>query len=120
MITEITFPGYVPGNNGPKGLLRMHHRKKADLKEKYWGHIRSLTRNRHPGQVRLELIRYGCGQEPDYDNLVSTGKLLLDAFKLAKVIVDDKPAIIAERDYRWERVKLSHFQKTVVRFTCLP
>lgn len=117
MITEIVFPGRVPGNNGKGGLLRMHHRKKADLLKSYWGHIRGLTRNRHPGPVKLELIRYYYATEMDYDNLVSTGKLLLDAFKAAGVIVDDKPTIIVEREYTSLRVRKAHEQRTLIRFT---
>ena len=118
--TEIVFSGYVPGNNGPKGLLRMHYRKRIALRDAYQIHIRSQTRHRHPGPVAMVLTRYGIGREMDFDNLVSTGKVLTDAFVLAGVIFDDNPAIITQRTYRFVRVRTAAEQKTVVCFTDTP
>ncbi|MDQ6481608.1 hypothetical protein [Dyadobacter sp. LHD-138] len=73
-----------------------------------------MTKNRHPGPVRLELIRYHAGQQLDYDNLVATGKITIDSIVLAGVILDDKPAIIKERDYSQVKVKSKLDQKTVI------
>lgn len=115
MTTEITFPGVVPGNNGPDGLIRMKPKVKIRLRNSYVYHIRSMTRNRHPGTVRLELIRHSIGPPMDYDNLVSTGKTILDALKRAQVIIDDKPAVIVERDYSQTKALNQKSQMTVVR-----
>ncbi len=117
MTTEITFPGRVPGNNGKDGLMRMHHRKRLKLTEAYKMHIWRFTRYQHKGPVRVELTRYGYGVQPDNDNLVSTGKLLMDAFVLARVIIDDKPAIIVEPIYSFKRVGKPSEQRTEIRIT---
>ncbi len=66
------------------------------------------------GPVKFELIRYHCRQELDFDNLVSTGKIPTDCLVLAGVIIDDKPAIIQEREYRQVKVKRLEDQKTVI------
>jgi Holliday junction resolvase RusA-like endonuclease len=113
MTTEITFPGYVAGNNGPKGLLRMNWRKRNKLRDTYVWWVKSKTKNRHAGAVRFTLTRYSSGVEMDYDNLVSTGKLTGDALVIAGVIADDNKSVIQERVYK--QVKASKGdQKTVI------
>lgn len=114
MTTEITFPGFVPGNNGPKGLLRMNWRKRKKLLDTYVWWVRSKTKNRHPGQVKFTLIRHSIGVQMDFDNLVSTGKLTGDSLVLAGVIIDDKPAIIKQREYIQVKVASKNEQKTVI------
>lgn len=120
MITEIIFPGHVPGNNGRSGLLRMHWTKRQQLKERYAWQVAAANPGRHTGPVRLELIRHSTGPDMDYDNLVSTGKLLTDCLVKRGVIPDDKPAVIVERDYRQTRAKNSDCQMTVIRIIDLP
>jgi hypothetical protein len=115
MTTEIIFPGRVPGMNGPDGIIRMRHRDRKALKNGYYYQIRSATTNQHPGKVRLELVRHSIGTPMDYDNLVSTGKLIMDCMKLARVIIDDKPAIIAERDYSQTKAINQASQFTLIR-----
>lgn len=115
MKTEIIFPGTVPGNNGKGGLLRMPHKTKTKLKNSYIYQVRSITRNRHTGPVRFELIRHSTGPPMDYDNLVSTGKLLTDAIVLAGVIPDDNRFIIVEREYSQTKAINAESQYTLVR-----
>ena len=112
--TELTFPGVLPGNNGSKGLLRMHWAARNKLRDQFTWLVRSLTKNKHAGKVKLQLIRYHAGISMDYDNLVSTGKLIVDSIVLANVIIDDKESIIAQRDYRQVKVKTKGEQKTVI------
>lgn len=114
MTTELIFPGILPGNNGKFGLLRMHWRKRNQLRDTYVWRVKSMTKNRHLGPVRLELIRYHVGQQLDYDNLVATGKIVIDSIVLAGVILDDKTAVIKERDYSQVKVKSKLDQKTVI------
>ena len=118
--TEIVFPGKVPGNNGAGGLLRMHWSAKSNLLGTYSWLVRSATKTRHAGPVRLELIRYSIGRLMDYDNLVSTGKFPIDAIVKAGVLPDDNPAIIAERRYTQQRAASAAAQRTVIRITDLP
>lgn len=52
---------------------------------------------------RIIATRYS-GSEPDYDNLAHSFKSVIDGLKDAGVIKDDKPSIVLERKYLWERV----------------
>ncbi len=54
-------------------------------------------------KAKLTLIRYASGLEPDYDNLVSTWKHVIDGLVEAKVLSDDSPAVIGQPFYKWER-----------------
>lgn len=118
MTTELNYEGYVPGNNGKKGLLRMSVKDKNELKKRFFWDTRAQTRNRHKGPVKLELIRHGM-QLMDYDNLVSTGKLLIDAIVKAGIILDDSKQIIQERDYHETPALNFKSQRTIIRITDL-
>jgi len=115
MITEIEFPGKIGGMNGKFGLLRMHWTKRNKLRDTYAWWIRSKTKNKHPGAVKWTLTRYGLRLMDDYDNLVSTGKIIADAFVIAGVIIDDKSKVIKEREYLQERVSKKEEQRTVIK-----
>lgn len=115
MTTEITFQGKVAGNNGPGGLLRLHWTKKKALSERYQWQVKAQAAGVcHAGPVRLELIRYSSGNNMDYDNLVSTGKVLTDSIVKCAVLPDDNPAVIVERQYTQEKCPVKN-QRTVVR-----
>lgn len=118
--TEIVFPGKVPGNNGPGGLLRMHWAAKAKFLASCMWLVRFATKAKHTGPVRLELVRYSTGGPMDYDNLVSTGKFLVDAVVRAGVLPDDNPHVIAERHYSQVKAKSKADQRTVLRIIDLP
>ena len=55
-------------------------------------------------RARVELVRCSAGPEPDYDNLVATGKHIFDALVRCGVLADDAPKH-CERAYSWERAK---------------
>lgn len=116
MTTELTFPGRVVGMNAKGGLLRMHWTKKKLLKRRFLWLVHEQTRAKHAGRVELKLIRYSAGVPMDYDNLVSTGKILIDAIVSAGVIIDDKEAIIAKREYTQQKCKIVD-QRTVIIIT---
>ncbi len=117
--TEIVFQGRVVGNNGKGGLLRMHWMAKTKLLNQYqWAVSAGAGFKKHRGPVKLELTRHSSGVEMDYDNLVSTGKLLIDAIVKAGVLPDDNQAVIAERSYRQVKAK-KDAQRTVIRITDL-
>lgn len=118
MITELVYEGNVPGNNGKNGLIRMKTKAKLELKKRFFWTTREQTRNRHLGAVRLELIRHGL-QVMDYDNLVSTGKLLIDAIVKTGVLSDDNPDVIKERDYSQTHALNAKSQRTIIRITDL-
>ncbi len=120
MITEIVFPYRIVGNNDKNGLMRMKLRERNRLKKLYLTTILNATRNRHVGPVRFELIRHSIGRNMDYDNLVSTGKLLTDQLVSAGVIPEDKPEVITQRDYQQTRALNKATQMTVIRIIDLP
>lgn len=118
MTTEITFLGRVPGNNGTGGLLRLHWAARKKLAERLDWIVRAQTSYCHTGAVHLELVRYSMSSTlMDYDNLVSTGKFVLDSIVRRKVIVDDNPSVIVTRLYRQEKVKGKDEQRTVITIT---
>lgn len=115
MCHEITFTGKVPGNNGSGGLLRLHWSRRQKLLYDYEWVVAAHRLAPIAGPVRLELERHSIGTPMDYDNLVSTGKLLVDALVRCKVLPDDTPAVIAERHYSQVRAAGKGNQKTVIR-----
>jgi Holliday junction resolvase RusA-like endonuclease len=116
-----TFFGKVPGNNGAGGLLRLHWSRRQKLLHDYEWQVAAAHRRAPPlaGPVRLELTRYSTGSGMDYDNLVSTGKLLIDALVRAGVLPDDNPAVLVERTYSQCHVSRTAQQRTEIRLTHL-
>lgn len=112
---EIAFNCIVPGNNGPNGLIRAHWTERGRLIGIYEWVITAARLQSMTGPVRLELTRYSIGPQMDYDNLVSTGKLLIDALVRCQILEDDKPAVIAERDYKQVRAAGKGYQRTIIR-----
>lgn len=111
----VVFTGRVPGNNGEGGLLRMHWSRRQKLLSNYCWVVAAARLPPMRGPVRLELERHSIGTHMDYDNLVSTGKLLIDALVRQKVLPDDTPAIIAERAYTQVRAAGKDSQQTIIR-----
>lgn len=52
------------------------------------------------GKASLTLTRHSS-KEPDMDGLVSGFKHVIDGLVVAGVIVDDKPSVIGQSQYRW-------------------
>lgn len=114
-MTELVFMGKVPGMNGRDGLIRMGHRRKKTLRDRYQLLAMAQKVREHTGPVRVELIRHSIGRPMDYPNLVSTEKLLLDAIVLAKILPDDNNKVIVERIFTQTRALHRHTQMTVIR-----
>ena len=114
-VRQVVFPGRVPGNNGAGGLLRLHWSRRQKLLSNYEWVAAAARLAPITGPVRLELERHSIGTHMDYDNLVSTGKLLIDALVRQKVLPDDSPAVIAERAYTQVRAAGKAYQQTIIR-----
>lgn len=99
MINEL-----VPGLNGEDGLIREHWANRKKRKDRYFITLRSQTRNKHIGQVRLIYVRH-TPRPMDWDNQGASAKLILDSLKDAKIIIDDSPKIIREFVLRQEPAK---------------
>lgn len=115
MKTILTIPGKVPSNNGKNGLLRMHWRKRGKLCDSYQWVFREQTQNRHIGRVKMHVTHYYAGSPiADYDNLVSTIKIPLDAIKKNGVIVDDRQLITGIPTFEQIWVKKKNDVRTVI------
>jgi hypothetical protein len=112
---EIAFNCVVPGNNGKGGLLRAHWTERGRLLGQYEWMVTAARLRPMAGPIRLELVRYSIGPQMDFDNLVSTGKLLVDALVRCQILEDDKPAVIAQRDYRQAKAPGKDCQRTIIR-----
>lgn len=119
VMQEIVFNEVVPGNNGPTGLLRMGWRKRQRLAGQYEWVVAAARLAPMHGPVRLELVRHTIGGQLDFDNLVSTGKLPIDAIVRCGILSDDNPTIIAERSYTQQRAASKAEQRTVIRLIAL-
>ena len=95
MRTIIEIKGVIPGLNGNDGLIREHWGAAKKRKTKYQLLIRSQTKNRHTGAVRIQYIGYKSILM-DWDNFAASFKHIGDSLVNAKVIVDDKPGIIVQ------------------------
>lgn len=115
MKTTLTISAKVPSNNGKNGLLRMHWRRRGDLCTAYQWEFRKQTQNRHTGRVKIHVTHYYIGSPiADYDNLVSTIKIPMDAIKKNGIIVDDHQLITGIPTFEQVRVKRQADVKTVI------
>jgi Holliday junction resolvase RusA-like endonuclease len=120
MVTTLTIPEKVPSNNGSNGLLRMHWTKKRNLMRTWVWLFKAQTTNRHSKGVSIHLSHYHRGREiADYDNLVSTCKLIFDALTKAGIIVDDNRLITGIPTFDQIRVKDKKDVKTIITITDL-
>ena len=95
MTTKIVIKGIVHGLNGKHGLIREHYRTAKRKKELYTTMIKAQTKNKHTGAVIIKYIGYKVVLM-DWDNFAASFKHIGDSLVNCKVIVDDKPDIIAE------------------------
>lgn len=54
-------------------------------------------------KARLTLTRFAHGREPDFDNLVSSWKGIIDGLTEAGIIIDDRPDVIGRPICLWEK-----------------
>lgn len=117
LVSTLNFPFLFASMNT---LLRTHRWARGKLRDEYTWLVRSMTTNQHHGPVRLEYTRSSSAtRRMDYDGLVSSSKVILDALVLAKVIVDDNQEIIAERSYEHVLTSRKVATFTVIKITDL-
>ena len=118
MTTILTIPGRVHGLNGKEGLINLHYRDRARLKEMWtWLFLSQAKGNRHAGKVEVIITRYGIKIMEDFDNLACTMKIPMDAVKNAHIIKDDKMRIIGIPEFRQVRVASESLEKYVMEIT---
>lgn len=83
-----------------------HWRKRQKLRKDWENRVWIMTTNRKPGaplaRARVTITRFSARQ-PDFENLAQGGKFLLDGLVKVGVLVDDKPAVIGQPVYLWEK-----------------
>ncbi len=115
MVSEFLIPYATPSLNE---TLKESDAAKAKRRKLYEQYIWVAQQKKHPGPVRLEIIRH-CSGTLDDDNFTGGCKTLQDALVNMKIIVDDNPAIIVQPVY--EQVKISRTLKpfTIVKVISL-
>ena len=83
-----------------------HWRKRNKTKKQFEILVWQQILNRRPVLplrfARVQIVRHSTN-EPDYDNLVSSAKFLLDALVNNGVIRDDKPGVIGRPECHWQK-----------------
>ena len=83
-----------------------HWRARQRSKNMWYRAVFVESFDRRPSQplerARVRITRHST-REPDFDNLVQGGKFLLDGLTQCKIILDDKPSVIGQPEYRWEK-----------------
>lgn len=86
--------------HGHWGALLSESRK---WKRAVWAAVQNAGKPAQPMlSASIELIRHSSTQ-PDFDNLVISFKWILDGLIDAGVIVSDKPSVIGQPVYQWEK-----------------
>lgn len=86
--------------HGHWGALLSESRK---WKRAVWAAVQIAGKPTQPMRsARIELIRHSS-TEPDFDNLVSSFKWILDGLIDSGVIVSDKPSVIGQPGYQWKK-----------------
>lgn len=117
LVTVLRFPFLFGSLNT---LLRTHRWKRSELRDKYFYLIRSMTTHQHKGRVRIEYSRSSsASRKMDYDNLVSSVKVVTDALVKAGVIVDDNQNIIVEQTHEHVLTSRNVLPFTVIKITDL-
>lgn len=88
--------------HGHWGALLSESRK---WKKAVWAAVQIAGKPTQPMRsARIELIRHSS-TEPDFDNLVSSFKWILDGLIDAGVITSDKSIVIGQPTYMWKKAR---------------
>lgn len=104
-IIEIVLPGLPPMNtaDGPSRWTRYRLKKDWETRVKH-AVLQSVGGWPHEPMARARVtITRASTREPDFDGLVQGGKFLLDGLVKANVLVDDRPSVIGQPSYLWEK-----------------
>jgi len=85
---------------------RVHWRKIHKERKRWKMLVWMATLGERPKEpfkkAQLTLTRFSA-REPDYDGLVSSFKAILDGLVEAKIIADDRPSVVGQPTFRWEK-----------------
>lgn len=115
MSLVLTIPELAPSLNGSNGLMRMHWRKYANVKDRWIILIREAAGlQRMPGPCHMVVHRYYAQNPLDFDNLYAAVKVPGDALRAAKVIQDDNPEVVCSLVCYQIKVAKKKEEKTVI------
>lgn len=101
-LLDIEIDGLPPMNSADG----FHWRKRKRLRDEWVNRVWVLTINKRPRQplasARIQITRFSS-VEPDFDNLVQGGKWLMDGLTDCGIIEDDKPSVIGQPRYLWQK-----------------
>ncbi len=90
--------------NGSHGHWSVKYRKVSALRGKTSFLVMEHAPAKSLERAKLTLVRYGS-KEPDFDNLVSSFKPIIDGLVSAGIIVNDKQANIGQPQYLFVKAK---------------
>ena len=83
-----------------------HWRTRAKSKKDWEDRVIAATITQWPKdpltEAKLTFTRCSSS-EPDFDNLVASFKPVMDGLVRARIILDDKPSVVGQPQYRWEK-----------------
>lgn len=104
-VLEFELPGLPKTTNA---IGRAHWAVKVREVRSWTAAVMALIAHKRPleplSRATLTLTRFSSA-EPDYDNLVISFKPVIDALVRAQVLTSDKPSVIGQPEYRWEKAK---------------
>jgi len=68
--------------------------------------------------AKITVTRHTPGTAPDYDNLVSSNKWIIDPMIKCGIILDDKPSVIGRVDAHWRRCRSGKKHTTIYVREC--
>lgn len=107
--------GYLPKTTNGMTSFSWHQKHKESKK---WNaivcfHLIATESPKEPlKKAKLTLTRHSTTQ-PDYDNLVSSFKIVIDALRHNRVLAEDKMQNIGIPEYKWEKAKKNEGKITV-------
>jgi Holliday junction resolvase RusA-like endonuclease len=117
MTETIIIPELPPMLNGSNGLKRMHWATYTKIRDKWTWLVRQQTKTRYLTPVHITFVRHSS-QQPDWDNLYASFKVIGDAMKAAGVLKDDTMQEIVTLTAKWEKSKQKE-QKTEIIITSI-
>ena len=99
---KLDLPGLPRINTSDNRHWRVRQREKKDWYFLVWIESHRFVPESPLVRAQVRITRHSSS-EPDYENLTQGGKHILDGLVRAGVLADDKPSVIGQPEYRWEK-----------------
>lgn len=103
---EFTMAGLPKTTNAKRGFghWSQYYKESVKWKKNILPYLISKRPEAPLQKAKLTLVR-GSSVEPDFDNLVSSFKHLIDALVDARILVNDRCENIGQPSYAWEKAQ---------------